>query len=513
MKISPPPTQDVPVVVIGAGPAGLTAAYELTQRSLPVLVFEGDHQVGGIARTVDHHGFRFDIGGHRFFTKIEIVRRMWKSMLGEDLLTRPRVSRIYYQGRFFDYPLRPLNAFRNLGPVMSARVVFSYLWSKLFPIAPEDNFEAWTTNRFGRRLYEMFFRTYTEKVWGIPCHEIGAEWAAQRIRGLSLRTAVLNMFFPERNKRDGSKVKTLIDEFEYPRLGPGMMWEAFRDRVEESGGRVRLSAPVGRLHHDGTRVRAVEVDENGQSVSQPAAHVISTMPLRELIQALRPSPPPHVVEAAGRLKYRDFLTVAVTIDRGKLFDDNWIYVHDSSVRVGRIQNFKNWSPDMVPDPAKTCLGLEYFCFEGDGLWTMEDDALIELAGRELALLGLADTGAVSGGVVVRMPKAYPVYNDGFSQALEVVKSYLERFENLQTVGRNGMHRYNNQDHSMLTAILAVRNLFDERHDLWGVNAEEDYHEELRIPNDAADAATPQVLRDLASTQPMVPRRLHPERSD
>jgi protoporphyrinogen oxidase len=508
---TPSPTPDNPVVVIGAGPAGLTAAYELTQRRWPVLVLEADRQVGGIARTVEHQGFRFDIGGHRFFTKIEIVSRLWHSMLGDDFLTRPRVSRIYYHGRFFDYPLKPLNAFRNLGLVTSVKVVLSYLWVKLFPVEPEDTFEAWTTNRFGRRLYEMFFQTYTEKVWGIPCHEIGAEWAAQRIRGLSLRTAVFNMFFPERNKRNGATVKTLVDEFEYPRLGPGMMWEAFRGRIEGAEGRVRLGARVSRVLHDGNRVQAVEIETDGARATQPAAHVISTMPLRELIEALTPTPPPDVVEAARRLNYRDFLTVAVTIDRAQVFDDNWIYVHDDSVRVGRIQNFKNWSPDMVPSPTKTCLGLEYFCFAGDELWSMTDQALIELAARELSLLGLVESSAVTGGAVVRMPKAYPVYDDGFSSALDVVRSYLEGFENFQTVGRNGMHRYNNQDHSMLTAILAVRNLFGESHDLWGVNAEEDYHEEILIPDRAHDAGSPQSLRDLASTQPLIPRRLRSER--
>jgi protoporphyrinogen oxidase len=506
------PTPDVPVIVIGAGPAGLTAAYELTQRSWPVLVLEADRQVGGIARTVEHRGFRFDIGGHRFFTKIEIVSRLWRSMLGEDFLTRPRVSRIYYHGRFFDYPLRPLNAFRNLGIITSTRVLLSYLWIKLFPVAPEDSFEAWVTNRFGRRLYEMFFRTYTEKVWGIPCHEIGAEWAAQRIRGLSLRTAIVNMFFPERNARGGTRIKTLTNQFEYPRLGPGMMWEAFRERIERAGGRVQLSHRAGRIRHDGTRVQAVEIESDGLRIEQPTARVVSTMPLRELIEALTPAPPQEVVEAAKRLRYRDFLTVAVTIDRAHLFEDNWIYVHDDSVRVGRIQNFKNWSPDMVPSPTKTCLGLEYFCFEGDDLWSMEDDALIELARRELTILGLVEADAISGGTVVRMPKAYPVYDEGFSSALEIIRSYLTRFENLQTIGRNGMHRYNNQDHSMLTAILAVRNLFGERHDLWGVNADEEYHEEVHIPGGTPEIASPQGLSDLASTQPLVPRRLPPDRS-
>ncbi len=496
-----------PVVVIGAGPAGLTAAYELVQRGVSPLVLEQDAQVGGLARTVEYRGFRFDIGGHRFFTRVPIVLGLWRSVLGADFLKRPRLSRIYYRGRFFDYPLRPKNALFNLGVFNSVLVLLSYLWIKLFPVAPEVSFADWVTNRFGRRLYQMFFKTYTEKVWGIPCERIGAQWAAQRIKGLSLRTAIVKAIWP--GQRDG-KIKTLIDSFEYPRLGPGMMWEAFDRLVRAGGGRVTLGCRVTAILHDGSRVNAVETTRDGRTVVESASHVISTMPMRQLVHALAPAAPEEVRAAADRLSYRDFLTVALILDQRDVFPDNWIYVHDPRVRVGRIQNFKNWSPEMVPDPSQTCLGLEYFCHEGDGVWTMPDRDLVALAGRDLATIGLAQADRIVDGVVVRMRKAYPVYDEGYEAAIEIVKRYLERFDNLQLIGRNGMHKYNNQDHSMLTAILAVRNMFGERHDLWAVNADEAYHEEtsnLDLEEDAAPAA----IRELAKTQPSVPRTLPGER--
>jgi protoporphyrinogen oxidase len=479
-----------PVVVIGAGPAGLTAAYDLTRRGVPTIVFDRDTQVGGLAKTVVYKGFRFDIGGHRFFTKVSSVRELWHELLGDDLLRRPRLSRIYYRGRFFDYPLKAANVLANLGPFTSLAVLASYFGAQLHRIEPERSFEDWICNRFGRRLFDMFFKSYTEKVWGMPCGEIGAEWAAQRIKGLSLWTAVRSMMGSNGNGR----IKTLVHEFEYPRLGPGMMWETCRDRIESGGGRVTLDAPVVEIQHDGTRITAVVVGANGCRRLQPASHVISTMPVRQLVRSMTPAAPGAVCDAGGRLKYRDFLTVALIVDQAAVFPDNWIYVHDPSVRVGRIQNFKNWSPEMVPDPRLTCLGLEYFCSRGDDLWTMDDSALVALATREIAAIGLVASHRVVDATVMRVDKAYPVYDDGYRDALTDVRHWLERFSNLQLVGRNGMHKYNNQDHSMLTARLAVRNLFGERHDLWAVNADEEYHEE-------ADA------RALAGSQPRVPQRL------
>jgi protoporphyrinogen oxidase len=480
-----------PVAIIGAGPAGLTAAYDLTRRGVPTIVFEQDDHVGGLAKTVVYKGFRFDIGGHRFFTKVSGVRELWHELLGDDLLQRPRLSRIYYRGRFFDYPLKAANVLANLGPLMGASIVLSFLRAKITPIRPEASFEDWICNRFGRRLFEEFFESYTEKVWGIPCREIGAQWAAQRIKGLSLWTAIRAAIVPTNGN---GTIRTLVHEFEYPRLGPGMMWETCRDRIEEGRGRVALRTRVVALGHDGQRIDAIVVDEDGVTRTQEVSEVISTMPIRHLVRALSPSAPSEVREAGDRLKYRDFMTVAVIVDQEDVFPDNWIYIHEPSVRVGRIQNFKNWSPEMVPDPKLTCLGLEYFCSAGDDLWLMQDEDVVALATRELEAIGLIRADRVVDATVLRVRKAYPVYDEGYVDALARIRSWLAPLTNLQLVGRNGMHKYNNQDHSMLTARLAVRNLFGERHDLWAVNADEEYHEEGET-------------RNLAATQPLVPHRI------
>jgi protoporphyrinogen oxidase len=496
-------TPERPVVIIGAGPAGLTAGYELTRRGVPTVILDQDAQVGGLARTVVYRGFRFDIGGHRFFTKVTPVRTLWREMLGLDLLKRPRLSRILYAGRFFDYPLKPLNVVANLGLGSTIAAIASYLVAKVRPVRPEVSFADWVTNRFGRRLYRLFFKCYTEKVWGIPCERIGAEWAAQRIKALSLRTVAINMLFPGIN-RGQSAIKTLIDEFEYPRLGPGMMWERFAEGIEKQSGLIRLRERVVRLTHQDVRIDTLLVETANGRREQPAGYLISTMPIPHLVRALDPPPPPDVIEAAHRLKHRDFLSIVLIIDKDDLFPDNWIYVHDESVRVGRIQNYKNWSPEMVPDARFTCLGLEYFVNEGDDLWTMGDADLIALGTQEVQTIGLASAESVVDGTVVRMPKAYPVYESGYIEALEVLKRYLARFENLQPIGRNGMHKYNNQDHSMLTAMLAVRNLFGADYDLWAVNADDEYHEGEQAAT-GGDEDLARYANQLAATQPLVPR--------
>lgn len=492
-----------PIVVVGAGPAGLTAAYELTKRGVRPDVFDGDTQVGGLARTVVYKNFRFDIGGHRFFTKATAVRELWHELLGKDLLQRPRLSRIYYRGRFFDYPLKALNVVTNLGLITSVAVLVSYARARVSPVRPEVSLEDWICNRFGRRLFDMFFKSYTEKVWGIPCSQIGAQWAAQRIKGLSLWTAVLSMLGVGRE----GQIKTLIHEFEYPRLGPGMMWEECRDRVVAAGGRVTLDSRVVALRHDGERVHTAVIEDRSGRREQPVSQVISTMPVRHLVRALIPAAPDAVRAAAERLKYRDFLTVALIVDQEHVFPDNWIYIHEPSVRVGRVQNFKNWSPEMVPDTRQTCLGLEYFCSEGDDLWRMSDQALIDLAKREIVAIGLVRPGSVTDATVLRVFKAYPVYDDGYLEALTTIREWLKRFANLQLVGRNGMHKYNNQDHSMLTAMLAVRNLFGERHDLWEVNADEEYHEQVEHAEPAVATGIAADVGRLAGTQPIVPRSI------
>ncbi len=486
------------VVILGAGPAGLTAAYELAKAGVTSTVLEADETVGGLARTVVYKGYRFDIGGHRFFTKVSAVEDLWHEILGDDLLSRPRLSRIYYGGKFFSYPLRPFNALEGLGLVETLRCLASYGRARLAPLQPEGDFASWVTNRFGRRLFDLFFKTYTEKVWGIPCSQIQAEWAAQRIRGLSLSTAIRNAIFGERARNKHDVVKTLVDRFYYPRHGPGMMWERTRDEVERRGSDVRLNAPVKRIFW---REGAVEGVEAADEVFT-GSHFISSIAIRDLIESLTPSPPEEVVQAARKLHYRDFLTIALVLRRKEMFPDNWIYVHDPSVKMGRIQNFNNWSPGMTPDPETTCLGLEYFCFEGDGLWSMTDQELMELGKQELRKLGLARPDDVVDGAVVRMRKAYPIYDGHYAPAVRAVRTFLKRLPNLQLVGRNGMHRYNNQDHSMFTALLAARNILGGQYDLWRVNVDEEYLEDGK-PIALAD------LEALEETQPRTPERLAP----
>ena len=467
-------------VVIGAGPAGLTAAYELTKRAVRPFVFEKNNQVGGISRTETYKGYRFDIGGHRFFTKVGEVEALWHEILESDLLCVPRLSRIYYEGKFYPYPLQLWPTFRNLGPIESTRIMASYLWTKVsrpFPVA--QNLEEWVTNRFGPRLYRTFFKTYTEKVWGIPCTQIRADWAAQRIKTLSLKRAVVHALL------GNGRESTLIDAFLYPVLGPGMMWERCAERIEAGGGAVRLGAEVVTLRHDTRRIREVEVRTPTGIKSFAPEQIISSMPINLLVQRLAPPPPEPVRKAADALKHRDFIVVALIIDRASLFPDNWIYVHSPEVQVGRIQNFKNWSPAMVPDVSKTCLGLEYFCSRGDGLWEQTDDALKDLATRELEWIGLARRAEIEDGTVIRQPMAYPIYDGTYRQHLKAIRHYLSGFENLQTVGRAGMHRYNNQDHSMLTALLAARNICGEQHDLWNVNVERSYHESFSVAEEKA----------------------------
>jgi protoporphyrinogen oxidase len=482
-------------VVIGAGPAGLTAAYTLALRGLPATVLEQQSIVGGLARTESYQGFHFDMGGHRFFTKVPEVEQIWRDILGDDFIKRPRLSRIYYDGKFFHYPLKPWNALAGFGPWKAVVIALSYLRWQIAPHRTEDTFEEWVTNRFGRRLFLTFFKTYTEKVWGVSCSELKAEWAAQRIKDLSLRTAVLNMFM-----RPATTIKTLIEQFDYPRLGPGMMWNAMRGEIETRGGTVRTDSEVVAIGRDGNRLSHVVVARNGTHETVRGTRFLSSMPITELVARLDPPAPDLVRAAAQQLSYRDFLTVCLIFDAPDLFPDNWIYIHDPKVQVGRIQNFKNWSPEMVPDAGKTSLGLEYFCTEGDALWTMRDEDLIELAKREVATIGLARVEDCIDGCVRRVPKAYPVYDSAYREHLDVVRGYVAGLENLETIGRNGLHRYNNQDHAMVTGMLAVRNLVDGEHnDIWAVNTDDEYHEEVRsaVPDVDEETVTEELVRIFA----------------
>ncbi|MGD9852422.1 MAG: NAD(P)/FAD-dependent oxidoreductase [Nitrospirales bacterium] len=482
-----------PVVVIGAGPAGLTTAYELGKNGLASIILEAGKQVGGISQTVNYRDFRFDIGGHRFFSKVPTVNNLWKEILGEDFLLRPRISRIHYNNRFFEYPLKATNALVGLGPVEALLVCFSYAKTKVFPDPGEKNFEQWVINRFGARLYRIFFKTYTEKVWGIPCSEISADWAAQRIKNLSLKEAVRNALFGAKNGRNGEIVTSLIEQFHYPRLGPGMMWERCEELTAGFGSQTLKSINVERLvHRHGRVICASGRASSGELLEFEGIHFVSTMPLRELIVALDPQPPEKVVQAALGLRYRDYLTVVLVVNREEVFPDNWIYIHSPEVKMGRIQNYKNWSPYMVPDPSRTSLGLEYFLWDKDEEWTWSNERLIELGIKECAQLALIHSHEVEDGTVVRMKKAYPVYDQQYQDHVQTIRQYLATFSNLQTIGRNGLHRYNNQDHSMMTGVYAARNIMGAaHHDVWAVNTEKEYHEEARnaLPH-ASDRMVP-----------------------
>ncbi len=498
------PNTPVDVAIIGAGPAGLTAAYLLGKAGYSVTVIEKDPvYVGGISRTVEHEGFRFDIGGHRFFSKSQPVVDLWNEILPDDFIERPRMSRIYYEGKFYSYPLRAFEALGNLGIWRSTLCMASYAKAKLMPNANVRSFEDWVVNQFGHKLYSIFFKTYTEKVWGMPCDTMSADWAAQRIKGLSLGGAVLDGLKRSLglNKRpnDGMQTKTLLESFRYPRLGPGMMWDAARDKVLAHGNTILMGHALKQLAQEpGTeRWRVAATDADGNTVTINAAHVISSAPMRELAGRLHPLP--TTLPQASALRYRDFLTVALMIKSPDLFPDNWIYIHDSKVKVGRVQNFRSWSPEMVPDPDIACVGLEYFCFEGDGLWSASDADLITLATKEMAILGLCDPAHVTGGAVVRQEKAYPVYDEDYRDNVDALREEIEaRHPTLHCVGRNGMHRYNNQDHAMMTAMLTVRNIQAGArvHDIWSVNEDAEYHEAGNEGEQAGIAAALSSVRDV-----------------
>jgi protoporphyrinogen oxidase len=486
------PDDQTRVVILGAGPAGLTAAYELSNLGVPCLVLEKDAVVGGLARTVEYKGFRFDIGGHRFYTKVSLVQQIWRDLLGHDLLTCKRLSRIYYKSRFFQYPLEPLDAIRGLGVVEALRCSLSFLRGQLFPVLPENDFATWVSNRFGRRLFETFFESFTEKVWGMECRKIAAEWASQRIQGLSLWSLLRDALFPRSDKAS----KTLIKEFQYPRLGPGMLWSRMKEIVEQRGVPVILNAPVESIQWQQGKIESVLAGNQ----TYRAEHFISSIPIRELIEKLNPAAPAPLLAAAEKFRYRDFLTVALMVRGRDLFPDNWIYVHDPAVSAARVQNYGNWSPEMTPNPDFSCLGVEYFCNMTDAIWNAPDESLIALAKREMVQLGLVRAQDVVDGAVVRMPKAYPVYDCHYQSGLATVREFLATTPNLQLVGRNGMHRYNNQDHSMLTAILAARNVKGARFDLWNLSVDRDYLE-------VGPQISNEEIAALERTQPLVPRAI------
>ncbi len=487
MTDSPNQSLDIDVLIIGAGPAGLTAGYLLTKAKQRVTVIERDPvYVGGISRTVNYKDFLFDIGGHRFFSKSKEVVDLWNEILPEDFIDRPRLSRIFYGGKYYAYPLKAFEALTNLGVFTSALCVMSYGRAKLFPVKDPKTFHQWVANQFGEKLFSIFFKTYTEKVWGMDCDEISADWAAQRIKGLSLGHAIVDALGrsfglnrkPAATLGEQGGVKTLLESFRYPRKGPGMMWDTAAGKIKAQGGEVRMDRTLTRLDWDASeKVWTTTISRSdGSTETLRSRHVISSAPITELSDAL--GAPLASADKAKALRYRDFVTVALITRAGRGFPDNWIYIHDPSVKVGRIQNFLSWSPEMAPE-GYACLGLEYFCFEGDGLWTSPDAELIELAKREIDKIGLIKAGDVIDASVVRQPKAYPVYDDAYQANVEAVRQEVEaRFPTLHLVGRNGMHKYNNQDHAMMTAMLTVENILagERRYDVWQVNEDAEYSE-------------------------------------
>ncbi len=482
-------TPEHPVLILGGGPAGLTAGYLLAKQGKPAIVLESTEMVGGIARTEVRDGYRFDLGGHRFFTKVKEVDDLWHEIMGDEFLKRPRQSRIYWNDKFLEYPLQGMDVIRKLGPIELTRCLASYLLAAVKPKGREDSFEEWVSNRFGKRLYRHFFKTYTEKLWGVPADEIRAEWAAQRIKGLSFFAAAKAAFFGNR----GNKIKSLISEFNYPRYGPGQMWERMADEIRAKGGEIRLNAPVTRVRMDPASRRVTEIVAGGETLTP--SYVISSLPLRTIVGITEPEAPGEVRDAAWGLRYREFLTVLLVIEGQDLFPDNWIYIHQPGVRVLRIQNFKSWSPWMVPNETDASIGMEYFCYEGDELWNMADDDLVAMAGREIEQLHLASAAKVKFGFVARVHKAYPIYDVEYADRVATIRAWLEGVPNLIQVGRNGLHRYNNSDHSMLTAMRAVDNiLLGSGHDIWAVNAESVYHEEHQDPE--------QPYRDAPTTPAM-----------
>ncbi|PPD46589.1 MAG: FAD-dependent oxidoreductase [Methylocystis sp.] len=474
----------IETVIIGAGPAGLTAGYTLAKHEREVLVLEQDPAyVGGISRTANYKGFLFDIGGHRFFSKSKEIVDLWNEILPDDFLERPRLSRIYYRGKFYAYPLKAFEALKNLGVFESALCMASFAYAKAFPVKDARTFHEWVRNQFGERLFGIFFKTYTEKVWGMGCDEISADWAAQRIKGLSLGAAIIDGLRRSLGLRKGDAgangAKTLIESFRYPRRGPGMMWEACARKMQEMGGRLLMGRSVDGLHYDDTTklwtVRATNAQ--GESETFRARNVMSSAPMRDLVDAIEPRP--LSLFNARDLKYRDFLTVVLIGRPQDELPDNWVYIHDPSVKVGRVQNFKSWSPEMIADGVSTCLGLEYFCFEGDGLWSAPDGELIELAKREIGQIGLMNPDDVFDATVVRQAKAYPVYDEAYAQNVETIRREIAaRFPTLHCIGRNGMHKYNNQDHAMMTGMLSALNIIrgEEVFDVWQVNEDAEYSE-------------------------------------
>jgi len=476
----------VRVAVIGAGPAGMTAAFQLSRGGAEVTVFEADERVGGLARSLELWGQTVDLGPHRFFCTEERVNRLWREVVGSDYRFVNRLTRILYQGSFYDYPLRPLNALRNMGLVNACRCLASYLKEKArpsFPGAENESFESWVVDRFGRRLFEMFFKSYSEKLWGIPCHELDADFAAQRIRKFSLGEAVASAVLPWRAARH----KTLVDRFAYPLRGTGSVYVKMAERMRACGGEIRLRCPVRGVLRDGFEVRGVELSDGDR---KPCDHVISTMPLTLLVRSLG-NIPAEVEAAVAALRFRNTVLVYLHVDSDALFDDQWIYVHSPDLKMGRVTNFRNWVPELYGDKRTTILALEYWCYPADSLWSESEQQIIERAKTEMEATGLLRGATVLDGHVVRIPRCYPVYARGYKEHVQKIAMYLRNFRGLTAIGRYGAFKYNNQDHSILMGVLAAENLLQNKtHDLWSINADADSYQEEALVDETGLAATP-----------------------
>ncbi len=464
-------------IVIGGGPAGLAAAYTLSKYGAShdheVELWEAAPAVGGMCRTIELWGHRVDLGPHRFFSTDRRVNALWLELAGRDYRMVDRLTRIYYKGKFFYYPLQPFNALWNLGPFEAVRCLTSYVQTRLSGQEAGDDFESWVTNRFGRRLYEIFFKTYSEKLWGIPCTRLDADFAAQRIKKLSLAQAVWAALKPGPDH----KHKTLVSQFAYPVGGTGMIYERMAQAIERNGQKIWLERPARRVHVHHRRVTAVE-DANGQVV--PCDHVVSSMPITSLVKGL-PALPQRVRQAVGQLRFRNTILVYLKVNGTDLFPDNWLYVHDSRLRTGRITNFRNWVPELCPDDGRTVLALEMWCYPEDALWQASDSDLIQLGRQDLALTGLVDPAAIEDGYVVRIPRCYPVYEKGYKAHVQVIRDYLDTIEGLHVIGRYGAFKYNNQDHSLLMGLLAAKNIHEHaRHDLWGINTDYETYQERSL---------------------------------
>lgn len=466
------------VLIIGAGPAGLTAAHLLSEQGYRVHVYESHPQlVGGLSKTVHYKGFSFDLGGHRFYTKAPEVAQYWHSILGDRFMKRSRLSRIYYNKRFFQYPLQLSDVIKKIPFIQGLGFLTSYLKVKLRRAPTIESFEDWVIANFGKGLYQAFFKSYTEKVWGMPCHEISKDWAAQRINNLNISKILFQFLRSILGLGKGENIKSLIDSFDYPTHGPGLLWETVREKIEKNGGKVYLNQKVTKASFEN---KMWQLQLNHEQQSPLAAHVISTCPLRHLLEGLSPSIGEHLKVELPKVAYRDFITVVLMFKLEESFPDNWIYIHDSRVKVARIQNYKNWSPHMVPSMEYTSYGLEYFCQQGDALWTMSDSELTELAIKEVELIGLPFSKDSIDSQVVRVPYAYPVYDRNHKERSLKIREELKNYPNLHLIGRNGMHRYNNQDHSIKTAMLVVENILRGAplYDPWRVNQDAQYLEEV-----------------------------------